>query len=119
MLVKINDKLAPKASFFIGMSKKVKLTKKEVEQIAELSKLKLTESQIQKFRPQLTSILGYVSKIQSLETENTKETSQTTGLENVYRKDKIEKNKVLSQKDALSNAKRKRNGYFLVDSVLE
>lgn len=91
----------------------------EVKHIARLAKLKLSDSQIAQLTPQLTSVLDYVSKIQSLDTKGVIETSQVTGLENVFREDVVDKNQMLSQEEALSNSKRSHKGYFVVDAIFE
>jgi len=91
----------------------------EVKHIAKLAKLNLSDSQIAQLTPQLTSVLDYVSKIQSLDTKGVIETSQVTGLENVYREDVVDNERMLSQEEALSNAKRSYNGYFVVNAIFE
>lgn len=96
-----------------------KLIKKDVLHVAKLANLKLTEKQIEKFTPQLSSVINYVSKIQELDTKKIKETSQVTQLKNVFREDRIETERILSQDDALGNAKRAYNGYFVVDAVFD
>lgn len=103
-----------------GMQKASKsLSTDEVKHIARLAKLKLSDSQIAQLTPQLTSVLGYVSKIQSLDTKGVTETSQVTGLENVLREDVVDTNQMLSQEEVLSNSKRSYKGYFVVDAIFE
>ena len=91
----------------------------EVKHIAKLAKLKLSDSQIAQFTPQLTSVLDYVSKIQSLDTKGVTETSQVTGLENVFREDKVDKNRMLTQKVALSNAPSTYKGYIKIKAIFD
>ena len=93
------------------------LTVDDVRHVAKLANLQLTEEQIHKFRDQLTSVLGYMSKIQQLDTKDVIPTAQVTGLENVFRDDIVEESRMLTQEQALSNAKRTYNGYFVVDAV--
>ena len=66
------------------------LTKKEVEHIALLARLGLTEAEKEKFALQLSSILNYVEQLKEVDTQGIEPTAQVTGLENVMRKDKIE-----------------------------
>lgn len=96
-----------------------KLTTDDVLHIAKLAHLPLTKEQIAKLPDQLTSVIGYMSKIQSLETAHVVETAQVTGLENVMREDVVDKDRMLTQEEALFNAKATHNGYFMVDAVLE
>lgn len=67
----------------------MKLTKKEVEHIAELARLKLSDEDATKYSRQLSAILEYVEKLQSVDTTNVEPTSQVTGLTNIMREDKI------------------------------
>jgi Asp-tRNA(Asn)/Glu-tRNA(Gln) amidotransferase C subunit len=60
-----------------------------------------------------------MSKIKSLRTESISETSQMTGLENVFREDVVEEERMFSQKEALSNAKRTYKGFFVINTFLK
>jgi len=68
----------------------MKLLKKEVEKIAKLSRLELTEDEKELYASQLSKVLDYVEKLNEVNTENVVITAQVTGLENVYRDDKID-----------------------------
>ena len=67
----------------------MKLSKKEVENIAKLSRLDLNEEEKKLFASQLSEVLNYVEKLKEVNTENVEITAQVTGLENVYRNDEI------------------------------
>lgn len=97
--------------------KKTKLTKKEVLHIAKLAKLDLKEKEVRKFQHELSDILEYIEILNELDTKGVKPTSQVTGLESVFREDKIEKS--LSQEQALSSSKNKHEGYFRVKAIFE
>jgi aspartyl-tRNA(Asn)/glutamyl-tRNA(Gln) amidotransferase subunit C len=68
----------------------MKLSKQEVEKIARLSRLELTDEEKDKFAGQLSAVLDYVGKLDEVNTENVAMTAQVTGLENVYREDKVD-----------------------------
>lgn len=68
----------------------MKLSKEEVEKIALLARLGLTEEEKEKFATQLSSILDYVEQLKEVKTDGVEPTAQVTGLENVMREDKIE-----------------------------
>jgi aspartyl-tRNA(Asn)/glutamyl-tRNA(Gln) amidotransferase subunit C len=101
------------------MKSRTKITLEEVKHLAKLANLHLSDSKLQELLPQFASILEFVSKVQSLNTENIHETSQVTGLENVFREDVVDDSRMLSQKEALSNAKKTYNGFFSVDAIFE
>ena len=68
----------------------MKLTKEQVEKLAQLCRLKLTPEEVEKFSGELTDILDYVEMLGELDTEGVEETSQVTGLANVTREDEID-----------------------------
>lgn len=67
----------------------MKLSKEQVEHIASLARLKLTEEEKDKYSEQLSAILDYMGKLQSVDTSRVEPTSQVTGLANVMRDDEI------------------------------
>lgn len=66
------------------------LSKEEVEHIALLARLGLTNEEVEKYGEQLSSILDYVEQLKKVDTEGIEPTAQVTGLENVMREDRIE-----------------------------
>ncbi len=69
-----------------------KLTKDQVKHIAKLARLELTESELEKFPKELTSILQYVDMLTEVDTANVPPTAQVTGQNNVFREDEIRPN---------------------------
>ena len=65
-----------------------KLSRDAVLKLAKLSRLKLTEAEIEKFRKELSEILCYVEMLEKVDTKNLEPTYQVTGLKNVMRADK-------------------------------
>jgi len=102
-----------------------KLTKKDVEKIANLARIEITEKEKNKYSAELTEILGYVEKLNKVDTKNVSETSQVTGLENVYREDaateatQVDKDKNKNREKLLKNAPAEKNGYIKTRAVLE
>jgi aspartyl-tRNA(Asn)/glutamyl-tRNA(Gln) amidotransferase subunit C len=93
------------------------LMKIDVLHIAKLANLPLKKEEIEKYEKQLSSILEYIEKLQKVNTDNVKETSQVTNLENVIRDDAPTPS--LSQDEALSNTNNKQNGLFKVKAIFE
>jgi len=100
-----------------GSTMKGGLTPDQVHKIARLANLILTSEEVEKFAPQLSAILEFVSKLQKIPTKDVIPTSQVNGLENVYREDEIDKSRMLTQEDALANAPATHNGFFKVKAV--
>jgi len=96
-----------------------KLTKADVLHVAKLAKLSLTDAEIVKYSVQLSAVVDYFSQLSEVDTTNIEPTSQTTGLENVFRDDKVSDNQSLSQDQALSGSDKTYNGYFKVPAILE
>jgi len=67
-----------------------KISKKEVEKIAKLARLELSDKEVDIYAQQLSAILGYVDQLQEVDTENVEITSQVTGLSNIMREDVVE-----------------------------
>ncbi|HEX6977499.1 MAG TPA: Asp-tRNA(Asn)/Glu-tRNA(Gln) amidotransferase subunit GatC [Patescibacteria group bacterium] len=97
----------------------VKLTKADVKHTAHLAKLKLSESELEKFSKQLSSIVDYIGELNEVDTLKTEPTSQTTGLTDVLREDKIEVENCLTQEESVSGTDNIHNNYFIVSRVLE
>lgn len=89
----------------------------DVKHIAKLANLPLEKDKEEKFGKQLSEILNYVEKLNSIDTKNVEPTSQVTGLENVMREDETRSS--LTQEEALSNTKATHNGFIKVPAILE
>jgi aspartyl-tRNA(Asn)/glutamyl-tRNA(Gln) amidotransferase subunit C len=92
------------------------ITRKEVEHIAELARLHLTEVEIEEYTQQLNKILEYVDKLNELNTENIKPLSHPVEGENVFRDDKVKLS--VKREDALKNAPSKDDEFFKVPKVI-
>ena len=88
-----------------------------VSHIAKLANLTLKKEEEIKYQKQLLQILAYIENLTKVDTEDVKETSQTTGLENVTSKDVTLPS--MSQEEALFNTQNKHNGLFKVKAILE
>jgi aspartyl-tRNA(Asn)/glutamyl-tRNA(Gln) amidotransferase subunit C len=93
------------------------LTRQEVEHVADLAKLGLTEEEIETYREQLSAILEYAALLERLDTDAIPPTATVLPLTNVMRAD--EPASSLSQADALANAPSATEGYFQVKAILE
>lgn len=77
----------------------MKLTKQQVLHVAKLARLGLAEAEIEKFQTQLSKILDYVEQLKEVDTNGIEPTAQVTGLSNIIREDRVQKN--LADPDAL------------------
>jgi aspartyl-tRNA(Asn)/glutamyl-tRNA(Gln) amidotransferase subunit C len=65
------------------------LTTEDILKLAKLSKLELTNEQVEKFRTEIEEIVGYFDVLQSVDVEGLLPTNQVTGLTNVLRPDEV------------------------------
>jgi aspartyl-tRNA(Asn)/glutamyl-tRNA(Gln) amidotransferase subunit C len=63
------------------------LTKEEVIKIATLSRINLTDAEVEKFQKDLSTVLDYVEELKQVNVDGLAEVSQVTGLENIMRPD--------------------------------
>lgn len=94
-----------------------KLSKTQVEHLANLARLHLSEKEKEVFSRQLSDILNYVSKVQKF-VKGQEAQFQTTDLENVFRKDKIGTCKILPE-ELFKNAPELEKNFLKVPEILE
>jgi aspartyl-tRNA(Asn)/glutamyl-tRNA(Gln) amidotransferase subunit C len=92
------------------------VTKRDVEKIAELARLKFTEEELESFTPQMNEILSYMDKLNELDTKNVKPLSHPVEQTNVFREDVLKLS--ISTEDALKNAPSKDEHHFKVPKVI-
>ncbi len=95
-----------------------RLPKAEVEHIALLARIELTEAEKQKYAERLSAILGYVDELKKLNIKDVADVGQITGLTNQLAKDEI-KNCELSREELLKNAPETFQGYIKVKRVFK
>ena len=94
-----------------------KLSLEEVEHIAELARLGLTDAEKEMFREQLSAILDYAAILNRLDTAGVPPTTSALPLSNVMRPDEVKPS--LPTEDALANAPDAEANQFRVRAVLE
>jgi aspartyl-tRNA(Asn)/glutamyl-tRNA(Gln) amidotransferase subunit C len=92
------------------------VTKKDVEKIANLARLYITEEEKEKYTDQLNVILEYMEQLNTVDTRDVEPLSHPLELINVVRKDEIKPS--LSVSEALKNAPEKSGNYFKVPKVI-
>ena len=95
----------------------MKLSKEEVKHIAMLSRLTLSEKEVEKFQGQLSRILDFVEKLNELDTEGIDPKFQIIPPQNVLREDVPGVS--LPREKALMNAPETDGEYFIVPKVVK
>lgn len=93
------------------------ISPKDVEHVAKLARLELSEPEKEQFTEQLNAILKYAEKLNSLDTENVEPTSHVLPITNVMRED-VQRPSLPIEK-VLLNAPDEEDGQFKVPAVLE
>ncbi|MCX7872194.1 MAG: Asp-tRNA(Asn)/Glu-tRNA(Gln) amidotransferase subunit GatC [Verrucomicrobiae bacterium] len=92
-------------------------TKFNIEYIAHLARLKLTDAEKEKFGAQLTTILNYMEKLRELNVADVEPTSHPMPLLNVMRTDIPQSG--LNHSEAMQNAPLANNDLFIVPKIVE
>ena len=90
---------------------------KQIEQVACLSRINLTDVEKGALREQLTDILGYIEKLNELDTDGIQPMAYATAQKNIFREDKQESS--LPRQKILELSPSSSNGFFKVPKVLE
>ena len=93
------------------------IEKKDVEHVARLARLALTDAEIEKMREQLNGILAYIEKLNALQTDDVEPTSHAVPMVNVMRDDAP--GPCLPRDEALANAPDRAGEFFRVPRIIE
>lgn len=93
------------------------ITRKEVEHVANLARLQLTEEEAERYTKDLNAILEFAAKLNELDTSNVSPTSHATDVKNVMRDDVNRPS--LPREEVLKNAPDHEEGQFKVPAVFE
>lgn len=102
---------------FAEESTLMSITLKDVEHVANLARLNLSDTEKEKFTEQLNAILKYAEKLNELDTENVEPTSHVLPITNVMREDVTKES--LPIEKVLLNAPDEEDGQIKVPAVLE
>jgi len=93
------------------------VSKKDVEHVAKLARLEFNEMEKDSLISDLNKVLGYIEKLNELDTENEDIIVNPYYIENKFREDQIQ----LSMKveDVISNAPQSLEGYIVVPKVID
>jgi len=96
------------------------IDKEQIEHIAKLARINLTEKEKEKFSAELSSILDYIDKLNQVDTSNIELIGKETKLNNVVRDDiEIQNQNIENRNKILKQAPKKKEDYFEVPKILE
>ena len=93
------------------------LTRDDVVKVATLARLKLSESEIERFTSQLGQVLEYIDVLNEIDTDDVEPMAHAAELRNVFRDDNPRQS--LPREKALANAPQTEGLFFHVPRILE
>ena len=97
----------------------MKLKREQIDHIAKLARLELTEAELKKYGSQLSDVLNYIDQLKEVDTTDIEPTAQITGLENAWREDEKWDWREIEIEEALKQAPELESGQIKVKRVLE
>ena len=94
------------------------LSKQEVERIAKLARLELTESEIERMQKELSSILDYVDILKKAKIKSKNNTAKLKLVKNVLREDRVELRSSSLANNLIAQAPDNKEGYIKVKAIL-
>lgn len=95
------------------------ITSNQVNHIAHLANIPVTAAEESALSKAFNETLDVVDKLKNVDVKNVEPTHQVTGLENVTRADEVKTDRTFTQAQALANAQKKYQGYFVVPRVID
>lgn len=95
----------------------MKLSTQDVEYVAKLARLEVTNQEKEKFTAQLNDILLYIDKLNELDTKGVAPMSHAIAVTNAFREDRVLES--LGTEKALANAPSARGEFFRVPKVID
>jgi len=94
-----------------------KIDADQVRKVAKLARLALTDAEVEEFTGQLGAILGYVEKMNELDTTGVEPLAHCLPISNVFRADEVRES--LGTEKTLANAPDRDGSFFRVPKILE
>lgn len=93
------------------------ITKKDVERVATLARLALSQEEAELYASQMAKILTHVEKLGALDTTDVEPTAYAASAKTMFRKDETKPS--LPQNEILNNSPEKAKGCFKVPRIIE
>jgi aspartyl-tRNA(Asn)/glutamyl-tRNA(Gln) amidotransferase subunit C len=95
------------------------VNKQLVKHIAQLANIPISAKEEEELAKDFSETLEVVDKLQKIDTQGVEMTHQVTGLVNITREDKTNEKNMFTQKEALANASRTHDGFFVVERLID
>ena len=88
----------------------------DIEHLAKLARLKLTDAEKELFSKQMGTVIKYIEKLSELDTKNVEPTAHVLGLNNVFRDDAVKK--PLTVQDPNNDSPAHSKGQYEVPKII-
>lgn len=95
----------------------MKITEKEVDYVARLARLHVSDDQIQRLTQDMENIITFADKLGELDTGQVEPAAHAIVVENVFRKDEVQPS--YPREEIIANAPHKQAGCFSVPKIVE
>jgi aspartyl-tRNA(Asn)/glutamyl-tRNA(Gln) amidotransferase subunit C len=96
---------------------KKKIDQEQVRKVAKLSRLELTEAEVEEFTSQLSAIIDYFEKMNKLNTNDVEPLAHCLPISNIFREDRAKES--LGTEKTLANAPQTDGEFFKVPKILD
>lgn len=96
-----------------------KINKQLIKHVARLANIPIQDQEAGELSQAFAETLTVVDELKQLSVDKIEPTHQVTGLSNVMREDEISEKRMFTQEEALKNAPKTHNGFFVVPRILE
>jgi aspartyl-tRNA(Asn)/glutamyl-tRNA(Gln) amidotransferase subunit C len=97
---------------------KINITPVQVRHVANLAHIPVSDEEATQLTKAFADTLTVVDALQMVDVTGIEPTHQVTGLENVWREDVVDEERQFTQEQALANAPRSHQGYFVVGQII-
>jgi aspartyl-tRNA(Asn)/glutamyl-tRNA(Gln) amidotransferase subunit C len=95
----------------------MRISEAEIRNVAALARLELSDTEVHNLVGDMNEILGYVAKLEELDTTGVEPTSHVVGIASAYRDDEVTSEP--APDDAVANAPQAEDNQFVVPSIIE
>jgi len=95
------------------------INKQLVKHIAQLANIPISSQEEEELAKDFSETLEVVDKLQKVDTKGVEMTHQVTGLTNITREDEVNEKNMFTQEEALANASRTHDGFFVVERLID
>lgn len=100
-------------------STKATFTQKQVEHVADLAHIPVTTNEAKQLAQDFSTTLDVISDLEKVDVAGIEPTHQVTGLSNVTREDTVDESRMFTQAQALANAPKQHDGFFVVPRIID